>query len=132
MSTQKTYKLYKPETGMHGPYGLDDDTINDLDEDIYGVYVLVAKGDKGGTIVVYVGRGIVKDRMREHVEEKDASAFYFKPLDDDDTGFAEECRLFHLYGKRPHLDNRQHPDVPDGAPRTYPRCSQRGCSGEPD
>jgi hypothetical protein len=71
------------------------------------------------------------------MDEKDADSFYFKSstLDDDDKGFAEECRLFHDYGKRKHLDNERHPKVPDGpdgSPRSYPRCSQLGCNGEAD
>jgi hypothetical protein len=127
----KTYNPYDREKGMKGPYPLNKATIRQFEDDAYGVYLLVCEGKGGGIIVIYVGRGLFKDRFSEHINEKpDASHFYFKPLDDDYEGFEEECRLFHDYGKVNHLDNEMHPPVPAGAPRNYPRCSERGCKGE--
>lgn len=132
--TAKTYYVFKPEPGMVGPYALDVSTIaRVVGEKDYGVYVLVHKSENDNLIVVYVGRGIIKQRLTAHVTGKDAHGFYFKKLDDDDdAGFAEECRLYHRYGKRPYLDNKQHPDVPDDSPDSYPRCTVKGCNGTPD
>jgi hypothetical protein len=131
------YYLYQSERGMNGPHVLDVSTIQEVFPDPkvkpYGVYLLIRQLKDGSNVVVYVGRGIIRDRLTEHVTGKDAGSFYFKALiDNDDIGFAEECRLFHLYGKRPHLDNEKHPDVPDGAPKNHPKCAIRGCNGDPD
>jgi hypothetical protein len=131
---QKKHRAYGRERGMLGPYTFDQDAIDEIDDDEYGVYLLTHEADDDTVLVVYVGRGIVKDRLLEHLDDKDKEALHFlyKPLDDEDEGFREECRLFHRYGKRPHLYNKSHPQVPVGLPRSYPRCSERGCKGEPD
>ncbi len=125
---------------MNGPFPLLPQMINKVvDDDVYGVYLLAHPCEQGnscghgGEIVVYVGRGNVKERLVEHETAKDAKRFYFKSLDDDyEQGFREECRLFHHYGKRPHLDNERHPDVPDGSGMDRPKCSVPGCTGDAD
>jgi hypothetical protein len=132
----KTHLEYRREKGMLGPFEFDPDMIDEVDDSEYGVYLLTheADDDDGLVVVVYVGRGEIKQRLTDHLDEgdKDALHFFYKPLDDDDDGFAEECRLFHLYGKRRHLFNKLHPAVPAGSPRNYTRCSERGCKGEAD
>jgi hypothetical protein len=127
----KKYFPYKQEKGLQGPHPLDQDEIDSFEGDAYGVYLLIYENEDDD-LVVYVGRGIIPDRLAEHMDEKDAHAFYYKFLDDEDEGFSEECRLFHKYGKRKSLDNERHPAVPSGSPRNYPRCSERGCNGEAD
>jgi len=132
---QKQHLEYRGERGMRGPYPFDQDAIDEIAEDEYGVYLLTHEADDDDSvIVVYVGRGIIQDRLADHLddEKKDALHFFYKPLNDEDDGFREECRLFHQYGKRRHLYNKIHPSVPKGSPRNHPRCSERGCKGEPD
>jgi hypothetical protein len=111
----KTYKIFKPEEGLRGPYKLDDETIAKIPEDTYVVYLLVSQSTKGNTIVRYVGRGDLRERMTEHVEEKEATAFYFKILKTEEQGWSEECRLFHDYGEQQYLDNINHPPIPAGS-----------------
>jgi hypothetical protein len=132
---QKQFLEYRRERGMLGPYPFDEDAIDEIDDDEYGVYLLTHEADDDDSIiVVYVGRGIIKDRLLDHLddEKKEALHFFYKPLDDEDDGFSEECRLFHRYGKRRHLYNKNHPPVPAGSPRNHPKCSERGCNGEAD
>ncbi|MDA4131886.1 MAG: hypothetical protein OK454_01995 [Thaumarchaeota archaeon] len=130
----KLYLPYQQERGFSEPFMLTKDAIEDwVPTKAYGVYLLIKQKADDSLVVSYVGRGIIKARLLVHLNTKDAEGFAFKVLEaDDDVGFSEECRLFHKYGKRPRLDNRQHPDVPDDAPDDYPKCSQRGCKGEPD
>ena len=72
-------------------------------------------GDKGGTIVVYVGRGNLKQRLTAHIDGSDADHFYFRELRTDLDAYREECRLFHSYGEDAHLDNENHPAKPAGS-----------------
>lgn len=131
---RKTHREYS-ERGMLGPYSFDQEMIDAIDEDEYGVYLLTheAEDDDSIIVVVYVGRGIIQDRLVDHLDKgKKALHFFYKPLDDEEDGFREECRLFHRYGKRHHLYNKIHPPVPAGSPKNRPRCSERGCKGEAD
>ncbi len=130
MPREKFYCHFRPERHLAGPFTLDMKTLRQIPSDVYGVYVLVSRGESGKTIARYVGRGILRERLTEHLNERDCPEFYCKALDDDDEGFAEECRLFHKYGKAENLDNINHPPVPAGAPRNHPRCSEMGCNGE--
>lgn len=130
----KTYRFLRNDPCLDGPHLLDENTIDTLfDEgDEYGVYLLLHLTDDDDWIVTYVGRGVLRDRLDFHRDNSDAVGFCFELLEDDYEGFSEECRLFHEYGKRRHLDNRNHPSVPRGAPKNFRRCSVRGCHGEPD
>jgi hypothetical protein len=128
----KTHLEYLNERGMLGLYEFDEAEVDAIDDDAYGVYLLTHEAEDGTIIVVYVGRGNIKERLAAHLDDKEALHFCYKLLDDEDAAFSEECRLFHQYGKRRHLYNKIHPSVPQGASRGYPRCSERGCKGEPD
>jgi hypothetical protein len=128
----KTYKQYAERNNFDGPWPLDEPHIETLEDDDYGVYLLTMTGSRGGIIVVYVGRGTIKERLTDHMEDSDATHFYFTLLETEQEGFVEECRLFHKYGKRPHLDNEIHPPVPAGSPASGPKCSEHGCQGEAD
>jgi hypothetical protein len=129
----KLFYHHKPEKGMRGPFPLNVPTINTFSDDAYGVYMLVCMGDDGATIVVYVGRGLLKERLTEHLDEKPlATGFVYKLLRDDFAGFEEECRLFHDYGKTKNLLNKRHPARPAGSGRSFPKCSEQGCNGEGD
>ena len=130
---RKTHREYN-EKGMLGPYQFDQEAIDEIDADEYGVYLLTHEAEENAAIiVVYVARGIIQDRLADHLDTgKKAIHFFYKPLDDEEDGFREEYRLFHRYGKRRHLYNKIHPPVPAGASRNRPRCSERGCKGEAD
>ena len=126
----KSYYVYDADAdAMQGPFNMTERSISRLDDDLFGVYLLVSEGNRGGTIVRYVGRGNVKDRLLAHLAERDCEQFFFQELDDDITAFVQECQLFHKYGKGVHLDNIRHPARPAGL-RSLPRCSEKGCNGE--
>lgn len=128
----KIYYHHDPEPGFSYPIRLTYTQIERFDPKLYGVYLLLHPSDGPVPIVVYVGRGLIRGRMNRHIVEKDARSFVYKPLANDYVGFYEECRLFHKYGKTRHLDNKNHPAVPKGAPLDFPNCHQLGCNGEPD
>jgi hypothetical protein len=57
-----------PILDMEGPYDLNLDTINKvIKEGHLGNYALGYLSEKGGFIVKYVGRGMVYDRLYEHL-----------------------------------------------------------------
>lgn len=115
----KTYLIYNEGVSMKGPHALNTKTIaeiNEIDDTALGVYLLTMTGDKGGIIVVYVGRGNLKNRLTKHANAKDGKNFYFKVLNvSEDELFKEECCLFRKYGKTDHLDNKNIPALPAGS-----------------
>jgi hypothetical protein len=131
----KIHLSYIYEEEMIGPVPFHRNEVDNIYEYEYGVYLLTKVDKYGVIVVVYVGRGYIKDRLIEHLSDKTkktARYFYFKVLPrDDEMGFQEECRLYHLYGKDDCLWNVNHPPVPAGSPPEYPKCSELGCNGEP-
>lgn len=125
----KTRYIFK-ETDMLGPFDLDADTINAIvDDDAFGVYVLLRPSEAKEALVVYVGQGNVKDRLLSHASDGGGTHFAYKEVGSEIEAFAEECRLFHRYGKANYLDNIVHPPRPAGMPN-LPKCSEKGCKGE--
>ena len=108
-------------------------TVAAIDREARGVYLLTheARGPESRILVVYVGRGRIRNRLAAHLDdvEKHALHFFFRPVDDEEAAFEEECRLFHSYGRDRHLDNKIHPAVPPGVPDRYPRCATRHEAG---
>lgn len=125
----KEYTIYEDDEDMEGPYSFDEDVIADLDDDLFGVYMLLSDGEDDDPIVRYVGRGNIKERLMKHLNRA-CTQFLFKELRSRVTAFREECRLFHKYGKARHLDNRIHPPRPEDRD-DLPLCSEDGCEGEP-
>jgi hypothetical protein len=125
---RKKYLEYRGEDGMLGPFWFELDSVEAIDGRARGVYLLTheARGLDPRLVVVYVGRGRIRDRLGAHLddEEKSALHFFFKPLLTEEEAFEEECRLFHAYGRSRHLDNKIHPAVPSMRDK-YPRCSTR-------
>ncbi len=111
----KTYYPYGESNSMAGPYLLDGSTTSQLDGNWFGAYVLTVTGNPSPKIVVYVGRGNLKDRLTQHAADKRGEHFYYKLLATDEQAFQEECRLFRKYGKQDHLDNENKPALPPGS-----------------
>jgi hypothetical protein len=121
---------------MEGPYSLNLDTIDKvIKEGHLGNYALGYLNEKGGFIVRYVGRGIVYDRLYEHLtDEHNQPAFkfsYAKAKADakvEDEICTKECRNYHDFyytrdGKK-QLTNKEHPKLPKG--KKCPYCSHVG------
>jgi hypothetical protein len=119
------------ETAFKGPYELDTDFVGELDDEDFGVYVIVTLDRNEDWGAVYVGRGWFRERMTAHTKRYDGEGVYLKKLRSEPAAFREECRLYHAYGKKKHLDNLIHPPVPTGSGPNVKRCSERGCNGEP-
>jgi hypothetical protein len=127
--SRKKYREYRDEEQMIGPFWFEPRTVAAIGAGPRGVYLLTheSRGPVPRILVVYVGRGGLRDRLASHLvdDSKDALHFFFKLVDDEAEAFEEECRLFHTYGRARHLDNKIHPAVPAIAPGSYPRCAAR-------
>lgn len=129
---KKVHRIYIHEEGMIGYIEFVQEMIGMIDEDHYGVYLLTTEA-AGKIVVAYVGRGNIRERLTKHLRDRKKRKvlhFYFKLLSDAEEAFWEECRLYHLYGKKRDLLNEKHPEVPAGFPRNYPKCWELGCNGE--
>lgn len=128
----KQYNEYGEGDEYEGPFELDEENIGAL-ANVRGVYLLadIASDDEDIIIVTYVGRGNIPSRLMAHADAERAAFFFVKVIASESAAFREECRLFHKYGKRRHLDNQIHPALPAGSTSTK-KCSERGCNGEPD
>ena len=111
-----------PETGLNGPYTLDNETIDRIiTKKSPGAYALGHIGEKGGFVPIYVGRSDddINDRLKKWVGKK-YSKFRFKHYDSPKAAFEKECNLYHDWKKQ--LDNDRHPDRPDNSSWKCPRC----------
>jgi hypothetical protein len=129
-------KIILPILDMEGPYDLDPDIIDKkIEEECPGNYALGYLNEKGGFIVKYVGRGIVYDRLYEHLtDEHNQPAFKFSYAKAkasekiEDEICLKECKNYHDFyytknGKK-QLTNKEHPKLPKG--KKCPYCSHVG------
>jgi hypothetical protein len=113
------------ETGLEGPYKFDNETI---DREVVGIspgaYAL-GHLEPGTFYVHYVGRSDdnVNARLKGHLGEK-YTDFEFRLLDSPEEAFEKECNLWHDFlGPEGRLDNKVHPDRPEGKDWKCPRCN---------
>jgi hypothetical protein len=121
----KEYHFYKLASKMLGPRPL---TEREISLDKYngsGNYLLC---DETSTSykVKYVGRGILKDRLKRGLNEG-YTHFYYIKNSTKIKSFTKECQEFHRYGKANDLDNTIHPAKPEGYSK---KCTEIGCKGE--
>jgi hypothetical protein len=112
-----------PETGLQGPYALDNETIDRVvTRTSPGAYALGYIGDDGGFVPKYVGRSDnnINKRLKDWVGSK-YSKFKFDYYDSPKAAFEKECNLYHDWKEQ--LDNEQHPDRPEDANWKCPRCN---------
>jgi hypothetical protein len=121
---------------MKGPYSLDLDTIDSvIKKDLLGNYALGYLNEKGGFIVKYVGRGIIYNRLYEHLtDEHNQPAFKFSYAKAETDAkieaeiCAKECKNYHdfYYAKdgKKQLTNKEHPKLPKD--KKCPYCSHAG------
>lgn len=111
-------------TGLRGSFPLDERTIDKEVSNVSpGVYVLGRK--EGKTFYVRnVGRADadVKAQLKEHVGGYDR--FKFEYANSPEDAFRKECDLYHNFrGPEGKLDNKNHPERPQGAVWRCTKCN---------
>lgn len=116
-----------PSLEMVGPFKL---SISVIDEKVgknkIGNYALgYVSNDKIHFIVRYVGRSDsdLNQRLKDHVNESDEyQLFKFSYASSPIEAFKKECINFHDFGAEKYLDNKIHPDAPEGCGAICPIC----------
>lgn len=109
---------------MNGSYKLENSKINEeITKTSEGNYALGYTKD-GTFYVVYVGRADenLAERIKNHTE--DYSRFKYSYATSPKDAFEKECRNYHDFGENESLDNKQHPERPDGTNWECPKCDQ--------
>ena len=111
-------------SGLKGPYRLTDSSINEhVTQTSPGAYALGT--DKGNTFTIsYVGRSDddVNNRLHDWVDHY--SDFKFDYFDSPKAAFEKECHLWHDFGgPKGLLDNKKHPQRPEGSGWKCPVCT---------
>ena len=104
-----------------GPYSLIRDTINLMvSRTSPGVYVLSRNGNKAH----YVGRSDsdLRSRLMSYVGSRYLK-FWFTYATSAKDAFEKECLLYHQFGGSSSLDNKIHPQRPDGCTWRCPVCN---------
>jgi predicted RNA-binding Zn-ribbon protein involved in translation (DUF1610 family) len=133
-STRQTVKAIsahaKPMTGLRGTFALNEQTVNE--EVGYGSSGVYALGRKEGKTfyVRYFGRSDsdVNAKLKEYIGKYDS--FKFEYFESPETAFSKECELYHAFcGPEGRLDNKTHPDRPQGATWQCPKCNAFASEG---
>ncbi len=109
---------------MKGPHSLLADEIEKHVENTIGNYALGYKSEDGTFKVEYVGRSDtdINDRLKKHAIDKKYKMFKYSYATSKKAAFEKECKNFHDFGEI-DLDNKIHPDRPDGSAWKCPYCS---------
>lgn len=112
-----------PSTGMNPEYSLNALLIALVVPHSIGAYALGYKDQNGVFNVKYVGRSDtdLNARLQQHVGEG-YTIFKFQQLSTVYDAFCKECNLYHDFGEDKLLDNKEHPDRPEGTDYQCPRC----------
>jgi len=111
-----------PTTGLRGPYSLDNETIDRVvNQTSAGAYALGYINEEGLFVPTYVGRSDndINKRLKDWVGSK-YSHFKFEYYNSPKAAFLKECNLYHDWIQQ--LDNKQHPERPDGTDWKCPQC----------
>ena len=110
--------------GSEGPFLLKDSAIDKVvSVKSPGNYALGHLNSKGIFIVKYVGRS--DDDLNDRLHDWTDSGYkYFKAgyASDDTEAYIKECNNYHDFGESKKLDNKNHPDAPDGNDVDCPVC----------
>jgi len=107
---------------MRGSYELTNEKIDEVvTKTSAGNYALGYVKDNS-FYVKYVGRADsdVNDRLKKWVGYYDC--FKFSYASSPKAAFEKECENYHDFGETKSLDNKIHPDRPDGASWKCPKC----------
>lgn len=107
---------------MNGPYGLDNQKIDGfVTKKSAGNYALGYTKDKT-FYIKYVGRADndLNDRLKKWTGSYEQ--FKFSYASSPKAAFEKECKNYHDFGEKESLDNKIHPDRPDGSSWKCPIC----------
>jgi hypothetical protein len=110
-----------PSTGLRGPFKLDNDTIDkEVTTKSAGAYALGYLDEERAFVPKYVGRSDddVNKRLKDWVGKY--AYFKFEYYGSPKAAFEKECNLYHDW--KDQIDNKTHPDRPDGSDWQCPRC----------
>lgn len=90
-----------------------------------GSYVLSRGNDAGKFVVHYTGRSDedLKARLKAHASNGLYARFKCDFTVSAKAAFQRECRIFHDFGGISKLDNKIHPDRPNGSGWECPICT---------
>ncbi len=113
-----------PNSGLIGPYPLTHEKIYEvITRTLPGAYIL-GWISNGTFYVQYVGRSNSDINNRLHFHVGKYESFMFDYFLSPKSAFEKECELWHNFGgPEGRLDNKNHPDRPDGTNWRCPRCN---------
>ena len=110
-------------------YDPNEETVNkEFEDDDYGNYVVGHKDKNSKFIPTYVGKGILKNRLTEHLtDEYYDDLFTYEEQKTEVAACKEECDDYHDFkpiSEGGTLKNKNHPPVPKG--EKCHRCGHKG------
>lgn len=110
---------------MLGPHQLDNKTIDNIISEKMGNYALGYLDDEKTFIVKYVGRDDVdlNCRLKVHANNGKYKLFKYAYATSAKAAFEKESKNYHDFGGKESLDNKIHPDRPDGSGWKCPSCN---------
>jgi|SRR5690554_2076317 len=110
--------------GMNGPYDLTNQKIDAvITNKSAGNYALGYVNEDKTFIVQYVGRSDsdLNGRLKTWVG-KEYKSFKYAYATSPKAAFTKECENYHDFGGKDKLDNKSHPDRPNGSGWKCPKC----------
>ena len=110
---------------MNGPYNFTIEKIDDVVTQVSaGNYGLGYTDERETFIVQYVGRSDsnVNAELKAKLDKK-YKKFKFSYATSPKAAFEKECKNYHDFGESAKLDNKKHPDRPNGTNWRCPVCS---------
>lgn len=112
-----------PTLEMSGPYPLTDSEIDArVTNTSPGNYALGYTNSDGTFIVKYVGRSDGNLNARLHDWAGKYDKFKYSYATSPKAAFEKECQNYHDFGGKEKLDNKVHPDRPNGSGWKCPHC----------
>lgn len=112
---------------MNGPYDFTSETIDKVvTKKSAGNYAL-GYTDSEGFTVQYIGRSDtdVASELKNYLFTN-YKKFKFRYAASPKAAFEKECKNYHDFGGKEELQNKNHPDIPNGMDWKCPYCKQFG------
>ena len=116
-----------PKLGLEGPWDLNDRTIDqEVTNHSAGNYALGYENERGAFVVKYVGRSDddLNARLHDWTDNGQYHSFKASYASSPTAAYKRECQNFHDFGGADKLDNKYHPDKPDGGRVSCPVCGE--------
>lgn len=114
-----------PSLDMHGSYEFTSEKIDDVvTKESPGNYALGYRSEDAKKFLVhYVGRSDtnLNQELKANLNSK-YKRFKYSYATSAKAAFHKECQNYHDFGESESLDNKKHPDRPDGASWKCPVC----------